>query len=232
MYSVVLMAMLAAGGDAPNCGHKTGCGHGCGGYYGYAGCCGYGYGYGADCCDGGYGALGWYSGGWGSCYGGCWGGCYGCHGCYGCYGYYGCNTNGCYNGLGFTPGVPTLVDPHGSAPFIPPMPEGSGAPKGSPSQTGATSGGKAKLVLEVPQGAKIYVDGTLTRSTATQRVFSTPHLEVGQSYYYDFRIEVERDGKTFTENKRVIVKAGEDYKESFADLGKRPADTAVADAKK
>ena len=40
-------------------------------------------------------------------------------------------------------------------------------------------------------------------------------LEPGQLYYYELRIEVQRDGKPVTETKRVILKAGEVARASF-----------------
>jgi uncharacterized protein (TIGR03000 family) len=70
MYSVMLMAALATGANAPDC-HYPGSCYSCGGGYYSHGCCGYSYG----CCGGSYahGCCGGYS--------------YGCGGCYGSYAY-------------------------------------------------------------------------------------------------------------------------------------------------
>jgi uncharacterized protein (TIGR03000 family) len=85
------------------------------------------------------------------------------------------------------------------------------------------------LILDVPEDARVYVDGRLMKSTSTHRVYASPALEAGQAYFYDVRIEVDRDGKTVSTNKRMIVRASDEHAESFVDLGKKT--TAVADAK-
>jgi uncharacterized protein (TIGR03000 family) len=110
-------------------------------------------------------------------------------------------------------------------------PEGGGSPKGgSTSGSGSTSiqsgPQAARLVLDVPDDARVFVDDHLMKSASTHRVYASPKLDPGQAYYYDVRIEVERDGKVVTANKRVIVRAGEEYSESFVSLGK--ATTSVA----
>src|SRR5205085_1809400 len=151
--------------------------------------------------------------------------------CYGYYSYsYGCC--GCY---GYSYGYGDVYMPP------PPPPDGSGSPKGSPEGSGKIGGGSgseihaprtpspARLIVDVPEDARVYVDGRLMKSTSTHRVYASPALDRGQAYYYDVRIEVDRDGKTVTSNKRVVVRAGEEYAESFVDLGKKS--TAVADAK-
>jgi uncharacterized protein (TIGR03000 family) len=56
------------------------------------------------------------------------------------------------------------------------------------------------------------------KATAERRTFTTPKLEPGTSYYYELRAEVERDGKTYKENKKVTVKAGETSRASFSEL--------------
>jgi uncharacterized protein (TIGR03000 family) len=115
-------------------------------------------------------------------------------------------------------------------------PEGGGSPKGSPGGSGTTGGGStslrsapqapARLVIDVPEDARVFVDDHLMKSSSTHRVYASPKLDAGQAYYYDVRIEVDRDGKVVSANKRVIVRAGEEYTESFVNLGK--ATTAVA----
>ena len=193
MYSMVLMAALTTGSNAPDCGLLRGCGHAS---YSCAGCNG---------CAGCYGCTGC----WGSCYGGgYYGGYYGgsyyngmsCHGCYGCGGY------GCA-GSDYAPRV---------------MPPADGKDKKDEKKDKETAQpDKARLIVEVPASAKLYIDDQLMKSTATTRTFSTPTLEVGQSYFYDVRVEVVRDGKTYEGSQRVIVRAGEQARASFteADTG-------------
>jgi uncharacterized protein (TIGR03000 family) len=225
MYSLVLLAALSAGPDsAANWCHGChGC-YGCYGGYGCYGCCGCYGGYG--CCCGGYGYYDCYS-----CHG-----CYGCYGCYGCTGYWGCY--GCYGYSGChayyppaywsppavaAPVVGAPVGPAGGAAETPP----AGAPKtgGKPDEVSLN---RAKLVVEVPADARLYIDDQPMKTTAARRVFSTPALEPGQAYYYMVRVEVLRDGKVQSETKRVIVRAGEEVRADFARMDVTPTVTAAA----
>lgn len=208
MYSVVLMAALTAGVDTPSFGH--GChgggwgGHGCHGYGGcYGSCYGGGWGCYGSCCGGGWGCYG----GWG--YGGCCGGGWGCYGGWGsCY--------GCYGGAWGVPGasyqiMPTV--PAGAKPMEPAPP-----PKEAPKPGAAAAPGSAKLIIDVPDNAKVYVDDQLLQTPAGKRSFSTPPLERGVAYYYIFRAEVVVDGKSHSESKRVIVRAGDTSQLAFSEL--------------
>lgn len=198
MYSVVLMAALATAADTPNWHGRGGC-HGCyGGCYGGYGSC-YG-----GCYGGGYGGC--YGGGYG-CYGSCSGGSYNCHGCYGCYGCYGCT--------GYSPGTSYAPTARPAAPAA--QPEKVPAPKPAEDKSASAARG-AKLIVELPADAQLYVDDQLMKAASAQRTFHTPALEAGQTYYYILRAEVIRDGKPQRETKRVLVRAGEVSRASFPGL--------------
>ena len=62
--------------------------------------------------------------------------------------------------------------------------------------------------VEVPADAKLYIDDRLMKTSAAKRTFNTPTLEEGQLYYYILRAELTRDGQTYSETKRVIVRSG------------------------
>src|SRR6266542_5069093 len=170
MYSMVLMAALTTGGQTPDwCFHRSCGGYNCGCYacWGCGGCHGY-------TCSGCYGG---YSGCYGSCfggYGGCWGcwGSYGysyysCSGCFGCYGCWSCG-GGCYGGG--SPYYPSTISP---GTVMPPAPNGETKQEG-----GATvDSNRAKLVVEVPADAKLFIDDQPMKSTAGTRVFNSPLLE-------------------------------------------------------
>jgi uncharacterized protein (TIGR03000 family) len=214
MYSVVLMAALATAADTPNWHGRGGC-HGCygGGYSGcYGGC--YGGGYGGCYGGGGYGGC-YGGGGYGGCYGGgytgCSGGAYNCHGCYGCYGCYGCT--------GYSPGTSYAPTVRPAAPAAQPaaQPESVPAPKPAEDKEAAAARA-AKLIVELPADAQLYVDDQLMKATSAQRTFNTPALEAGQTYYYILRAEVIRDGKPQSETKRVLVRAGEVSRAAFPRL--------------
>jgi uncharacterized protein (TIGR03000 family) len=80
------------------------------------------------------------------------------------------------------------------------------------------SAAPAKLNIELPVDAKLYVDGQLTTSTTETRIFTTPALQGGLTYFYDLKAEISRDGVTHTESKRVIVRSGDSIRTSFAVL--------------
>jgi uncharacterized protein (TIGR03000 family) len=201
MYSVVLMAALTTGGSAPDCHWRCGC-------HGGWGCSGWGWGgsgyWGCNCnysCWGCYGYGGWGNGGgyWGS-----WGGCSGCYGCHGCYGCFGCTGCGGYSG---GTQVAPVTGPAEKAP--PPKKEGS-------KETRAPS--KAKLIIDVPEDAKLFIDDQLMKSASGKRSFNTPPLERGQTYYYIVRAELLIDGQPYKETKRVLVRAGEEVQANFPEL--------------
>jgi uncharacterized protein (TIGR03000 family) len=215
MYSVVMMAALATGGDAANC-HWHCRGDGCGCYGGCYGSC--------------YGCYGWYNGACtGSCYGcyGCQGftyncgGCYGCHGCYGCYGCYGSSS------YYYSPG---MAAPYMSAPGTPPasMPPASEVlPKPETAKPMSEAPSRARLIVELPVDAKLYIDDHLMRTTSERRTFNTPVLEKGQTYYYELRAEVVRDGKPVVVNKRVTLQAGELIQARFGEMEARESISTV-----
>lgn len=219
MYTVVLMAALTSGHDTPDFLFRCRGGRGgrsschCSGYYGG--------GYGCHC--GGYGGYGG-GGGYGRGYGGAYG--YGCLGCYGCHGYmtgygHGYGTYGytgayacyggwtCYGCAGATPGYAP-----GYAPYQP-MPK---APVAAP-QYYEQTGVQARVTMQVPPDARVFVDGMPTRATSEHRVFTTPPLEPGRTYYYEVRVEVVRDGRTLSETQQLVVRPGETASASFASLG-------------
>lgn len=191
MYSVVLAAMLTTTPATPSfgwgckgCCSCWGCsGCSCSGCWGCHGCHGC---WGCHGCHGCYGCGG-YCGGW-SCYGSscsCYGGCFGCHGCsayYGCHSCYGC----------------TAV-----APAVVPVPkkrmEGAGD---------TSTSEQAKVILQVPEDATLYIDGQRTPLTSATRTFVTPALAPKQNYYYDVRVEALRDGKVLEQSRRIVVRAG------------------------
>jgi len=76
----------------------------------------------------------------------------------------------------------------------------------------------ARLTIEVPAEAKLYVDGQLTKGEGASRNFHTPELPKDQTFFYDLKAEVEVDGKVVTENKRVLVRSGEVLTEVFPKL--------------
>jgi len=87
---------------------------------------------------------------------------------------------------------------------------------------------KAKLVVELPADAKLYIDDRPMKAAAGVRTFNTPTLEPGQAYYYMVRVETMRDGKPVSETRRVIVRAGQIARADFKDLDSEAVRTAQA----
>jgi uncharacterized protein (TIGR03000 family) len=189
MYSVVLMVALTAGGtEAPSRHHHGGCG--CYGYSG-CGCCGYSS---CGCC--GYSSCG--SCGYSSC---------------GCCGYSSCGSCGSYSGgcgcCGGYYGGPGMGG-SGSG--------GSGSGKdddGSKGTKGSKTSAPAKIVVSLPENAKLKVDDYQTTSTASTRTFETPALPGGRDFQYTLTVEVVRDGKTVTATKQITVRAGQTTEAKF-----------------
>jgi uncharacterized protein (TIGR03000 family) len=105
-----------------------------------------------------------------------------------------------------------------SAPMImPPVkPEGVGAPKDKDEVRAAPD--RAKLIVALPADAKLFIDDQLMKTTSEKRAFNTPTLDKSQTYYYDLRVEVMRDGKPITDTKRVLVRAGEVIRADFGTM--------------
>jgi uncharacterized protein (TIGR03000 family) len=98
----------------------------------------------------------------------------------------------------------------GSTPYVPvtPMDE----PKKPVQPPDKAPNGAARLILDVPAGAKVMVDGQPTNSTAEVRYFYTPKLIEGQSYFYDVAVEMPGEKQV---TRRVYVHANEVVRETF-----------------
>jgi uncharacterized protein (TIGR03000 family) len=66
----------------------------------------------------------------------------------------------------------------------------------------------ARITVKLPADARLTVNGVAVTAPEGARTFETPKLEAGRSYYYTLRAEMVRNGKTHTEDKRVVVEAG------------------------
>jgi uncharacterized protein (TIGR03000 family) len=116
-------------------------------------------------------------------------------------------------------------------PDTPPVDKGKMTKPDTGTESSAAT--KAKLVVELPADAKLFIDDQPMKTPSAKRVFSTPTLQKGQAYYYELRAEIVRDGKTITENKRVVVSAGAEIPVTFTELlaAAGTPKTNVADAR-
>jgi uncharacterized protein (TIGR03000 family) len=175
---MVLLMALSGSGEMPVACHRGGGGRG-----GHAGRRHGGGRRGGGCGYGG-GCGSGYGGGCGS--GGCGhGGGYavGCSSCGGGYMGYASVGGGCPGGI-------CAIDGTGSALLA----EAAGAP--------------ATIVVDLPEDATLTVDDSATRATSATRVFVSPSLSTGQDFHYTLKAEVMRDGKPFSVEKTITVRAG------------------------
>ncbi len=192
MYSVVLMMAISGGAETPD--------------FGRHGCCNGGYG----CCSGGYVASNCSGGG---CHGGCHGGLFrrhGCHGGGGCCsgGSVGCCSGGYTSGY-FEPGPGYQTGPRG---------EQVGPPrKGQEEVRGLMPG---RILVSLPEDARLTINGQATRSTSGMRWFESPPLEPGYDYVYDIEATIMRDGQPVPVKRQVTVRAGQQARVSFAPSGR------------
>jgi uncharacterized protein (TIGR03000 family) len=83
-------------------------------------------------------------------------------------------------------------------------------------EAGATA--PARLIVQVPAGARLWIDDRPTQQTESLRIFETPELKSGRSFSYVLRAEIDQGGKTVTESRRVEFRAGETIEVEFAEL--------------
>jgi uncharacterized protein (TIGR03000 family) len=214
MYTVVLMAALSTSPAA------TGFGlHGCHGYNVATNA----YCHGCACagCYGGYGssAYGYGAYGYGSSFSiyappPC-ANVFGCTGCYGCYGGWSC----------YGVALPHHGYWHECTPVTPnPQPNLEETP--APKELKGKEQTRARVIIDAPADAKIYVDGNLVH--AGKRAFYTPELDGEQKYFYDVRAEIVRDGHTYSDTRRIILGAGHSVSASFPNLGSEAATATSA----
>ena len=216
----------------------------CGGgqpYYpaSYASCCGWGghhFKHHHGCYSACYGCAGWGCGcaGWGH---GCWSPSYHCYGggiAYSGIGYAGFGAYGNYGMYGTVPyvGAPALtppivtIHPVNAAQIVDPK------PIQIKPQVDSGSNNTASILVKVPANAKVFIDDYLMKSTSSERLFTSPELEPGRSYYYTIRVVIEKDGKPQEESRRVQIRAGETSWLAFDALDKpRDDGRALAESK-
>lgn len=211
MYSMVLMAALTTGTDVPDMGRRGGC-HGCGGGC-YGGCYG---GMGM-----GYGGCGGMGMGMGMGYGGCMGMGMGYGGCGGMgmgYGGTGMSWGGGYGGyalnnaspfLGGYANSPIIATGNWGTPIVSTFGTNLNPAIAQSNYFNPASANEATLVVNAPAEASLTIDGEQTQQRSATRTFTTPSLEPGKTYTYTLRAELNRDGRTIRDSKKVEVRAGQ-----------------------
>jgi len=147
---------------------------------------------------------------------GYWGGsCYGCYGCWGGYwgGWYGCY--GCWGGYsGWVP-YGYAYAPVYAAPVI----VTTSVTRIDAPTLESRSPDSVQLVVDLPADALLFVNDKATKTTAGHRVFNSPPLEPGSTYSYLLRAELQREGGTYQQTKKVFVRAGQETTATFTESG-------------
>ncbi|MEN1678174.1 MAG: TIGR03000 domain-containing protein [Planctomycetota bacterium] len=81
------------------------------------------------------------------------------------------------------------------------------------------------LSVRVPTDAVVFVNGKKTTSTGSQRQYVSHGLQSGESYTYDVRVEVLRNGEKVSDSKSVKLVAGGNQSLDFSAIaGPTPAE--------
>lgn len=73
------------------------------------------------------------------------------------------------------------------------------------------------VTVTLPEKAKLFVDGVAATTGGGTQTFRTPELTKGRAYVYEFRAEVDKDGKTEVLSRQVSFKAGESITVNFVE---------------
>jgi uncharacterized protein (TIGR03000 family) len=76
----------------------------------------------------------------------------------------------------------------------------------------------ASITVRLPAEARLWVDGVYCPLVSDTRTFQTPRLQPGQQYAYTMKAELIRDGRTVTQNQRVLMSAGRQVEVTFGEL--------------
>jgi uncharacterized protein (TIGR03000 family) len=75
---------------------------------------------------------------------------------------------------------------------------------------------QTRLVLRVPDDARVFLAGHETSGSGAIREFSTSRLAAGSEWAdYSVRVEITRDGQTLVREETVTLKAGESREVTF-----------------
>jgi uncharacterized protein (TIGR03000 family) len=66
----------------------------------------------------------------------------------------------------------------------------------------------ARIVLNVPEDARVYLQDQRMTLTGPVRRFVSPQLQNGRDYLYTIRVEVDRNGETLTRTTEARVRGG------------------------
>jgi len=74
---------------------------------------------------------------------------------------------------------------------------------------------RAKIVVKLPEGATLYVDGRRNTRSESVREFTTPKLSAGKEYAYTMKAEWRRNGRPEMQEQRIEFRGGEQLTVDF-----------------
>ncbi len=74
---------------------------------------------------------------------------------------------------------------------------------------------RAKIVVKLPPGATLFVDGKRNERTEAVREFTTPVLAAGKEYAYTMKAEWRRNGRPEMQEQRIEFRGGEQLTVDF-----------------
>ena len=78
---------------------------------------------------------------------------------------------------------------------------------------------KARVVVNLPADARLWVDQVECPLPGTVRSFETPNLDPQTNYSYTLRVAVERNGQTVQDSRRVQLVPGQQVSVDFSSVG-------------
>jgi uncharacterized protein (TIGR03000 family) len=124
-----------------------------------------------------------------------------------------------YSGLASAPVPPVMYGVPEGVPVGPARPAPKKKKMGTEEDDEVSATNRARIIVDLPAGAKLYVDDRPVSNVSTRKRFHTPALRPGSSYYYEVRAEVTVDGERYHETRRVVVRAGQVARTDFRTLG-------------
>lgn len=125
-------------------------------------------------------------------------------------------------GGGYNPDTPfaTPSTGGGNTPPLPPAPPAPGSGGGA----SKINLGTGTISINVPENAKVYINGYETKQTGTQRTYVSNDLIPGQDYRYEIHVVANVGGQWLEETKHMLLTAEEHALLSFSTFDNaRPA---------
>jgi uncharacterized protein (TIGR03000 family) len=88
---------------------------------------------------------------------------------------------------------------------------------GVQAQTAAGDKAVAEITVIVPANAEVLFDGAATMQRGTERLFTTPALDVGKKFTYEVRAKWSAGGKTVDNTRKVEVSGGGKVRVDFTE---------------